>query len=224
MITVRWINENIKIQRISCFRRFKGMATVEYIKLNVLGPYQSHKQLSFKEANFLSLELIDLLSQTECKDISTLKFVSRFFTKAVYGDLIDERNINKKCGYPLCDQRQGRVRDLYENSLVSDFLRQNSPYKYLTSFCSKYHFKCSQFYQVQLSDEGLFGRVGVHLDGFQGKNVIVLEEASATNVDMKSIIRDLETLYIAGKSPDSSDGLQKDFIEWVDNMKIVENE
>ncbi|AMD21907.1 HFR052Wp [Eremothecium sinecaudum] len=201
------------------------MATIEDIKRKVLHPYRTHRQLSLKEADFLSVELLELLSQTECHDSSTLKYVGRFLTKATYADLIDERNLIKKCGYPLCNLSQGRVRDLYENGTVSNFLKQNNPYKYLTSFCSKFHFRCSQFYQVQLSDEALFARIGVHLDDHEVTNTIVLlEEAMARERDLKSVMRDMEGLSIDGDKPDAKEELQKDLSDWLSEVKIVENE
>ncbi|AET38083.1 RNA polymerase II subunit B1 CTD phosphatase RTR1 Ecym_2349 [Eremothecium cymbalariae DBVPG len=201
------------------------MATIEDIKQQVLEPYQKHRQLSLKETDFLSVELLGLLSQTECSDTATLKFVSRILTKTTYADLIDERNLNKKCGYPLCTQSQGRIRDLYENRKVSNFLRQNNPYKYLTSFCGKFHFRCSQFYQVQLSDEPLFSRVGVHLDDYQEMTeVMLLEEVMVREKDLKEVVKGMNSLDLTGGPVDSKDELQKDLSDWLSEVKIVENE
>ncbi|AGO13318.1 AaceriAFR175Cp [[Ashbya] aceris (nom. inval.)] len=197
------------------------MATIEDIQRQVLAAYRQHRQLSLKEADLLTVELLELLSQTECTP-ETLKYVGRFFTKTTYSDLIDERNLNKRCGYPLCGQSQGRIRDPYENRRVSSFLTQNNPYKYLTSFCSKLHFRCSQFYQVQLSDEALFARVGVHLDDYEAGRVVLLEEAMAEERDLRTMIRGMNGLSLAENG--AGDELQRDLSEWLSEVRIVENE
>lgn len=142
------------------------MTSIEDIHELILKPYQNHRQLSIKEADTISLELLDLLSQSDCKDRATLKYVANFLTNETYHDLIEERNLNKKCGYPTCTRSQNRVRELYGgNSTATKFLQQNNPYAYLSSYCSKFHYRCSQFYEVQLTDEALFVRIGIHLNG-----------------------------------------------------------
>lgn len=209
------------------------MTTVEEINNSVLKPYQNHRQLTINESELLSLELLDLLSTTYCKDKETLKYVANFLTKETYDDLIDERNLNKKCGYPLCDRSQNRFRDLYGgNGIATNFLKQHNPYAYLSLYCSKFHYRCSQFYHAQLSNEALFSRVGIHLNDGKKSDIVLLEEVIANNEtreeDLKLVVQGIGNLDI-GKSEgqdenESKKELEKDLSEWLSEVKIVENE
>ncbi|SCU83611.1 LAME_0C05842g1_1 [Lachancea meyersii CBS 8951] len=213
------------------------MTSVEDIKRLVLKPFQNHRQLSIKEADTLSLEILDLLSQSDCKDQSTLKYLANFLTVETYHDLIEERNLNKKCGYPLCNRCQNRIRDPYGgNATANRFLQQNNPYAYLSHYCSKFHYRCSQFYEVQLTNEALFVRIGVHLDDkIQGdvpklQSVSLLEELiqgeELEEQNLISIVSGIGKLNIQseeGAHGDEKEELEKDLSGWLSQIKIVEN-
>lgn len=140
------------------------MTTIQDIQQIALGSYQKHRQLSIHEAEMISLEIIGLLCDSYCHDEDTLKYIARLITTDVYMDLIDERNLNKKCGYPLCNKAPERIRDPFNmDDVTRKFLWENNPYAYLSRYCSKFHFRCSQFFRLQLSDEALFARTGIHL-------------------------------------------------------------
>ncbi|SCW04338.1 LAFE_0H11342g1_1 [Lachancea fermentati] len=211
------------------------MATIDDIKVHILKPYQDHRQLTIKEGEQISLELLDYLCQSFCKDLATLRYLANFFTKETYQDLIDERNLNKRCGYPMCNQSQGRIRDPYGgNSFATKFLQQNNPYAYLSSYCGKFHYRCSQFYQVQLSEEALFGRVGVHLDDYHPKDdrwkskITLLEdiigEKRSNEDDLLNVIHGIDQLNIGQNNQESRKELENDLSEWLSQVKIVENE
>lgn len=214
------------------------MATIEDIKETALIPFQKHRQLSMHESEVITLEIIGLLCDSECKDEKTLKYLGRFLTPDMYQDLVDERNLNKRCGYPLCGKSPERIRDPFSmNDTTKKFLLENNPYAYLSHYCSKFHFRCSQFYQVQLSDEALFARTGVHLfeDPEQDKHdidfkVTLFEELlreKASEEDIKSLISGLKKL---GLNPDSGTTekddteLEDDLSKWLAQIKIVEND
>ncbi|KAM3159823.1 RNA polymerase II subunit B1 CTD phosphatase RTR1 [Lachancea thermotolerans] len=210
------------------------MSGVNDIKELVLKPYQSHRQLSIKEADTISLELLDLFSQSNCKDKETLKYIANFLTVETYHDLIDERNLNKRCGYPVCNRSQNRVRDPYGgNMMAKKFLQQNNPYAYLSSYCSKFHYRCSQFYEIQLTDEALFVRIGIHLDnqeqnGSQKHEITLLEDLMQSEQpdqqDLMSIVNGIGQLNIEQNQPSSREELEKDLSDWLSQIKIVENE
>ncbi|CEP63073.1 putative protein-serine/threonine phosphatase LALA0_S07e01794g [Lachancea lanzarotensis] len=214
------------------------MTSIEDIKRLVLKPFQSHRQLSIKEADTLSLEILDLLSQSDCKDRQTLKYLANFLTIETYHDLIEERNLNRKCGYPLCTRSQNRVRDPYGgNATATRFLQENNPYAYLSHYCSKFHYRCSQFYEVQLTEEALFVRIGVHLDDeVKGnlpklQNISLLEELiqgeELGQQDLMSIVSGIGQLHIKSDEAlggDGKDELEKDLSEWLSHIKIVENQ
>ncbi|QLQ79580.1 hypothetical protein HG537_0C02270 [Torulaspora globosa] len=215
------------------------MTSLEDIQNIVLSPFQNHRQLSMREAETLSLELVGILCDSYCKNGDTLKYVARFLTQDTYQDILDERNLNKMCGYPMCAKAPERVRDPFS---ISDntrkFLWENNPYAYLSTYCSKFHFRCSQFYQVQLSDEALFARTGVHLiaqsapeeakiaDKYQITLFEELLREKASEDDVKSLIMGLKRLGIQNGEVESSENdqqMQEDLSKWLSDIKIVEN-
>lgn len=197
------------------------MATIEEIKEVVLKPYTNHRQLTIREVETISINLIDLLITKDVKDARTMKYISRFLTKQDYADLVQERNLVKRCGYPLCSKSQARVRDPFADVQMTNFLRQNNPYAYLTEYCTKAHFRCSQFYQFRLSDEALFARVGVHLDDYEPPSEIqLLEEVLARESDVKQMIRGMTDLKLA--DDDSREEMERDISDMLADIKIVE--
>lgn len=196
------------------------MATITEIKEDILKPYMDHRQLSIREAETLTLNLIELLTTKEVKDSSTMKYLARFLTKQDYSDLVEERNIVKLCGYPLCCKSQGRIRDPFINQSMTTFLRQNNPYAYLSEYCTKAHFRCSQFYQFQLSDEALFARTGAHLEDYEPTTETqLLEEMIARESDVRQMIRGMNELKL---SEDDKEEMERDISDMLSEIKIVE--
>lgn len=209
-----------KKKRAKKISNITKMATVDEIKNEVLSPYMSHRQLSMKEAESLTLSLLELLTVTDIKDPATMKYLARFLTKQSYSELIQERNIVKRCGYPLCQKSQGRIRDPFIDQKVATFLRQNNPYAYLSEYCSKAHFRCSQFFHFQLTEDSLFTRVGVHLDDYQPAiDIQLLEEMIAKESDVKQMIKGISDLNLAAEE----DEIEKDISDMLADIKIVEN-
>ncbi|CCE62433.1 hypothetical protein TPHA_0C02800 [Tetrapisispora phaffii CBS 4417] len=217
------------------------MISKENIQENVLKSHQKHRQLSMKESESISVELLELLCDSCCKDEDSLKYLSRLLTPELYNDLIDERNLNKKCGYPLCDKSPERIRDPFSiNYVTKKFLWENNPYAYLSTYCSKFHFKCSQFYMTQLSEDALFARTGVHLyspvtklssevgdsNNLDDKYTVTLFEEIVRNKssdeDIKKLISNLKKLGIHN-ADDSQDEVESDISKWISDIKIIEN-
>ncbi|CCF56524.1 hypothetical protein KAFR_0B02260 [Kazachstania africana CBS 2517] len=212
--------------------------SVQTIHEKVLKPFQKHRQLSIRESELLILELLELLCDTALEDELSLKYIARFLTPETYSDLVEERNINNRCGYPLCTKSPERSRIKTNNAKIENFLLENNPYAYLSMYCNKFHFRCSQFYQLQLSDEALFTRVGIHLivDTIpkQGEeNTVTLFEEllreRATNEDIKSLISSLKKLGLQGHEGDANkenedEILEQELSKWLGEINIVENE
>lgn len=214
---------------------------IKDLQKTVLTPYQKHRQLSMKEAQSIMLDILSILCDGQVKDEDTLKWLARFMTPDTYSDLMDERNLNKLCGYPMCHASPERERDPFEMSKVTkQFLWENNPYAYLSRFCSKYHFRCSQFYQVQLSDDALFSRTGIHLiNNSMPANIIMNEKYNvelmeimlrnkATDDEFKKIILGVKKLEIDGPDKVTNDTntnpTPEDLTKWFEDFKIIENE
>ncbi|KAK5781112.1 RNA polymerase II subunit B1 CTD phosphatase RTR1 PWA37_002039 [Arxiozyma heterogenica] len=214
---------------------------IKDLQETVLTPYQKHRQLSMKEAQSITLDILSILCDGQVKDEDTLKWLARFMTSDTYSDLMDERNLNKLCGYPMCHASPERERDPFEMSkLTKQFLWENNPYAYLSRFCSKYHFRCSQFYQVQLSDDALFSRTGIHLiNNSMPTNIIMNEKYNvelmeamlrnkATEDEFKNIILGVKKLEIDGPDKVTNDTntnpTPEDLTKWFEDFKIIENE
>lgn len=205
-----------------------------------LEPYQKHRQLTIRESENIMLELITLLCDAYIKDEATLKYLGKLITPEMYGDLIDERNLNGKCGYPLCRLPPERQRDPFGmNSATKKFQSENNPYAYLSNYCNKFHFRCSQFYEIQLSDEALFARVGIHLirDSVENNNndntkynITLFEELlreKANEDDIKSVISGLKKLGLTNEQAESDENdaiLEEELSKWLQDIKIVEND
>lgn len=217
------------------------ITTIDDIQNVVLKPFQNHRQLSIREAETISLELIGILCDSSCDDEETLKYLARFLTQETYQDLIDERNLNKLCGYPLCSKPPERVRDPFSvNDNTKRFMWDNNPYAYLSTYCSKFHFRCSQFYRVQLSEEALFARTGVHLvhqnqderEKVASQYKITLFEEllreKSSEEDVKSLVAGLKKLGIqSGGNLELSEDEQQtqdDLSKWMSEIKIVETD
>lgn len=205
---------------------------------DLLRPFQQHRQLSIKEGEVVSLEVLTLLCDDFCEDEATLKYLARLMTPEIYADLVDERNLNQRCGYPLCSGAPERIRDPFAlDQVTKQFLWENNPYAYLSKYCSKFHFRCSQFYQIQLSEEALFARTGVHLiedtDDMKRSqdskfNVTLFEELlreKASEEDIKTLVAGLKKLGIdtSNVPEEDSDDLEVDLTKWLEQIKIVEN-
>lgn len=235
--------------------------TLSDIDTLVLKPFQNHRQLSMKESETLTLELLALLCDDHVDSGATLKYTARLITPDTYDDLIEERNLNHLCGYPLCHrppERHSQHSDLtvhhgstgimasqHNDAIIKRFLWENNPYAYLSKFCSKFHFRCSQFYQVQLSEEALFSRTGIHLindklekNGAVTSGVSHLEQYNVTlfedllrekssEEDIKSLIVGLKKLGLhtssSGEAENAEDKLLEDELsQWLGEIKIVE--
>lgn len=218
--------------------------TIDQIEREALASHQKHRQLTMREAETIGLVLVELLCDDSCSDEATLKYLARLLTPQLYRDIVDERNLNRRCGYLLCSDPPERIRDPFAMDTVTrKFMWENNPYVYLSQYCSKYHFRCSQFYEVQLSDDPLFTRTGVHLvrdplrDEQDKYTVRLFEELvreRATAEDIKALVTGVSRLQLkngdGASGRPSSDSISTSSISvsdelsnWLAEVKIVEH-
>ncbi|XP_064393763.1 putative RNA polymerase II subunit B1 CTD phosphatase Rpap2 isoform X2 [Halichondria panicea] len=80
---------------------------------------------------------------------SRLLQAADLLTVSQYSDVVDERNIDHLCGYPLCDQQLVNVpKQKYHISTATNQVLDLTQRK---KFCSSQCFKASNFYRSQLS-------------------------------------------------------------------------
>lgn len=232
--------------------------TLQKIQEEVLKPFQNHRQLSIKESETLTLELLALLCDDEVDNGTTLKYLAKLITPTTYDDLIEERNLNHLCGYPMCGRapernvqeniaslhhgNSGVMSSHHNDALIKKFLWENNPYAYLSKFCSKFHFRCSQFYQVQLNENALFSRTGIHLinDTLKSKTpsnvesdeyqVTLFEDLlreKTSEEDVRSLIVGLKKLGLHNTTEETANKedklLEDELSQWLSDIKIVEN-
>ena len=243
--------------------------STETINEKVLSNFQKHRQLTMRESEFLTLELLTLLCDSHVSDPKTLKYLARFLTPEAYDDLIEERNINNLCGYPLCKsppERNKNEKSHYSSksdvahsytvshqhdAIIQRFLWENNPYAYLSKYCSKIHYRSSQLYQIQLSDEALFARTGIHLlndtlkqdqsNGNENEYSIMLyedllrekTESDSHETDIKAVIKGIKRLGFQESSDSHGNGIQnseesrileEQLSKWLEDIKIVEDQ
>lgn len=240
--------------------------TTETVNEKVLSNFQKHRQLTMRESEFLTLELLTLLCDSHVSDPKTLKYLARFLTPEAYDDLIEERNINNLCGYPLCRKPPERNKNdkSYHTSrsdvahsytvshqhdaIIQRFLWENNPYAYLSKYCSKVHYRSSQLYQIQLSDEALFARTGIHLlnntlrqDVNENEYSIMLyedllrekAESDGHETDIKAVIKGIKKLGFQDNGDSNANSIQnseesrileEQLSKWLEDIKIVEDQ
>lgn len=200
--------------------------TIDSFKPTLLR-YSHPDTLMPTEASRLSLSIIEELSEDVC-DKFFLKFISRFLTKDSYSEILQERNINKICAYPMCCEAPGRIKDHYSKSYQKSKML---PYAYLNLYCSRLHYQCSEFYKTQLSDEAVFARKNITVEPYgvmkYEVNITLLDEVYDKYLNSDSsiidIIKDLDTMTITD-AKESKDEMMENMNQMLQDIKIVEKE
>ena len=105
------------------------------------------------------------LANPSSKDASIVKNLLKPFQPSDYDALIEERNINKKCGYVLCPRRnrlqdtQAKLRILQSKGRGADALRVVERQS-LEKWCSDQCGKRALYIKVQLNEEPAWARAG----------------------------------------------------------------
>lgn len=189
--------------------------TIDSFKFQLL-QFSHPGTLTPGEASKLTLLLLEALSD-DCCDAFFLKFCSRFFSKDSYTELLEERNINKLCAYPLCLKEQARARTT----------NLGLPYEYLKLYCTKTHFQCSEFYKSQLSPEALFARKDVTVESYGSMQyemgIMLLEEVlqeRQKGTSLRQVLEGLGGLSINQEQDEKVDKLNA----MLEDIEIVEKD
>ncbi|KAI5956791.1 hypothetical protein KGF54_000408 [Candida jiufengensis] len=221
--------------------------------LPYLKPFEGKELLSPQESLKISLLITELLIDNYI-DFNLLKFLSRFLTVESYNDIIEERNIEHKCGYFLCDnQPKSLVRRLSLNSngtttaSISDtgastryqiYNRKPSiilPNTYMSQYCCKEHYQASIFYKNQLSSEALFARTNILIiPPFQGNktwyenSITCLEEVIAKHKELKqqgkSMAEVIALMNGLNMNEDEINDETNQLIKLIEDFEIVEKD
>ncbi|QRG35997.1 hypothetical protein FDK38_000323 [Candidozyma auris] len=215
--------------------------------LSLLAPYANRDMLAPSEASSLQLKIAELVLDHTI-DIPLLKFLSRFLTQSAYDELVEERNIEHQCGYPLCNKSpQHKVRRLSHGSNGSCietstryqiWNRKPSmilPNTYLSQYCCKEHYQASMFYRNQLSQEAVFSRKDItimppfaQVNGpWYENNITCLEEVLAKHKELREQGKTISEVIAMMSGLSVGDGSDKDTTELaklIEDFDIVEHE
>lgn len=213
--------------------------------LGQLAPYANKDMLTPAEASLLQLKIAELVLDHTI-EIPLLKFLCRFLTQQSYDELVEERNIEHQCGYPVCNKSpKHQVRRLSHLGTGSMELatryqiwnRKPSmilPNTYLSQYCCKEHYQASLFYRNQLSQEAVFARKEILMvppfptvvGAWYENNVTSLEEVLAKHRELKEqgksigeVIAMMNGLSVAEGDKDTAE-----LVKLIEDFDIVEKE
>lgn len=201
-----------------------------------IAPLSGHDPLSPAEASQLHVKIIELLLDNTV-DFSLLKFLSRFWTPDSYDELVEERNIEHQCGYPVCRQLpELRVRrPLHGDSKrYQIYLRKPLmilPNTFSLQYCCKLHYQALLFYRNQLLAEAVFARKEImvqppfpDLAGFFENGISCLEEVLAKHREMKSQGKTLaEVIALMNGLSVLDEGDTLELVQMIHDFEIIEH-
>lgn len=178
------MNSNQTASNISAEEHFAGNTQSYGIKKfsHSLSKHCRAGTLTRNECESLLLDL--LLLFTDSVDIYFFKFASRFLTPESYDEIVNERNIEHTCGYPLCFNHPRATNGQYKIDYNKKGLLLGDPD--LTKYCCKQHAKASRFYRHQLSHEPVFLRNDI---AYMPYNKLPYESHTAVFEEIEAISR-----------------------------------
>ncbi|ANB14456.1 Rtr1p [Sugiyamaella lignohabitans] len=168
----------------------------------IIAKYSKPGFLSAGEASQILLSIVELMSDGVESD--ALKFSSRFLTGSDYEDIVVERNILHRCGYPICDKDPKGIHKAHQINYRTP--KMILPSTYLSKYCTKEHYQASTFFASQLSDASLFSRKDVTLLPYGASTeyelqIALMEEvqvlSQSQNRSMQDIIQELKSLSLS---------------------------
>lgn len=164
---------------------YLGYMTVELSDLEKILGEGVKEYLSPLQANNLVLQFI--IAGTDPISSDALKFLTRFLTPREYDELVEERTVLSRCGYPTCTfllrDVRGNIRSPQNQTVLA----------WQHHFCQLSCYQASQFYREQLSNEPLVTRKNVAFCKFGDMHyedeVLLLPEVQAVaKLNNKSVI------------------------------------
>lgn len=212
--------------------------------LGHMAPLGNKETLTPGEALLLQLKIAELVLDNTI-DVPLLKFLSRFLTQQSYDELVEERNIEHQCGYPLCGKSpKHQVRRPSNSGAMETATRYQIwnrkpsmilPNTYLLQYCCKEHYQASLFYRNQLSQEAVFARKNILVvppfasvaGPWYENNITCLEEVLAKHREMKQQGKSLSEVIAMINGllvTDSESSEVSDLVKLIQDFDIIEHE
>lgn len=213
--------------------------------LGHVAQFGNKESLTPAEASLLLLKIAELVLDNAV-DVPLLKFLSRFLTQQSYDELVEERNIEHQCGYPLCGKlpKHQVRRPSYSNGGMETATRYQIwnrkpsmilPNTYLLQYCCKEHYQASLFYRNQLSQEAVFARKNILMvppfapmaGQWYENNITCLEEVLAKHRELKQQGKSLGDVIamMNGLSVTEKDNEEVlDLVKLIQDFDIIEHE
>lgn len=203
--------------------------------LGYITPLGNKESLTPGEGLLLQLKIAELVLDNTI-DVPLLKFLSRFLTQQSYDELVEERNIEHQCGYPLCGKSpKHQVRRPSHGGVLETATRYQIwnrkpsmilPNTYLLQYCCKEHYQASLFYRNQLSQEAVIARKNILVvppfspvaGVWYENNITCLEEVLARHRELKQHGKSLSDVIAMMNGLLVTDG---DSSEVSDLMKLI---
>ncbi|CCE82606.1 Piso0_002338 [Millerozyma farinosa CBS 7064] len=215
--------------------------------LKYISPYWGKELLTPADCSNISLIITELMIDNRA-DLGLMKYLSRFLTQQSYDEIVEEKNIEHKCGYILCNNSPkqhiyGSDRatnyGITANQASTKFQIYNRkpsmilPNTYLSQYCCKDHYQASLFYKNQLSNEAIFIRKGIVTEqpfpadkssNWYENGITCLEEVLIKHKELKEHGKSLADVIsmMSDLSVDETSQRVDDLIKLVEDLEVVE--
>ncbi|CAG8436949.1 uncharacterized protein OCT59_005443 [Rhizophagus irregularis] len=139
----------------------------------------------------------------ETIDIDVLRESAKYLSPQHYFEIVEERNADNLCGYPICNNNRQKIQGQFR---ISNRSRKIYDITELKCYCSTICFTSSKFFATQLSEEPVYMR---NLENWKSVNVIPL------GVDIREIIKNENS---SGKSRNKEDSRSNYVKEMLANL------
>ncbi|KAI8876019.1 hypothetical protein K501DRAFT_338360 [Backusella circina FSU 941] len=120
------------------------------------------------------------LFSSETVPIATLRSASLYLQPKTYSEVMEERNVQEWCGYPVCPERPRRSMQRFKISLKQRKVFDQSE---MSHFCSDACYYKSKYYSMQLSEEPVWFR---DLNALPDVHIITLDQ------DFKAAVNEIK--------------------------------
>ncbi|RIA95805.1 Rtr1/RPAP2 family-domain-containing protein [Glomus cerebriforme] len=135
------------------------------------------KQSLETRKKFEQLSLVWQEKLFEPINIDILRESAKYLLPQHYFEIVEERNADNLCGYPICNKERQKIQGQFR---ISNRSRKIYDVTELKCYCSTVCFTSSKFFATQLSEEPIYMR---KLENWKAVNVIPL------GVDLREIIK-----------------------------------
>ncbi|CAB4486919.1 DUF408-domain-containing protein, partial [Rhizophagus irregularis] len=136
----------------------------------------------------------------ETIDIDVLRESAKYLSPQHYFEIVEERNADNLCGYPICNNNRQKIQGQFR---ISNRSRKIYDITELKCYCSTICFTSSKFFATQLSEEPVYMR---NLENWKSVNVIPL------GVDIREIIKNENSSGNSRNKEDSRSNYVKEML------------